>query len=307
MGRVGMNTSPLSDPWETLGEQEETALENLLEDDSPDPWEIARETEIETEFFDPDLLAVFRQLRFESPESSEPSEYLESPEVCSEADEFLENSIDSIDRRAEGETAPTFSSTFSPVNENNTKENSPTVGNDRAEKSQHFQEIDQVNLIAHRPPYVSPFLSLKKTALSPPESPKNTIFSFVSHSEKSSPPPPKIQGIRQGDVLIMPLTEAIAHWVDHDITLPFWRDSAFQKCPDLILTTGQSTGHQHRISQGKADLYQRLGIHYLRVLSAQAVLTHPEHQAVSIPQGIWVVRRQREYNSFLYREQFVSD
>ncbi|MFM7192343.1 MAG: hypothetical protein ACKOX2_16245, partial [Microcystaceae cyanobacterium] len=152
-----------------------------------------------------------------------------------------------------------------------------------------------------------PFLSQKKTVLSPSRSPQNTFFAFVSLSEKSSPSPSKILGIRQGDVLIMPLTEAIAHWVDHDITLPFWRDPSFQKCPDLVLAIGQSTGHQHRISQGKADLYQRQGIHYLRVLSAQVVLTHPEHQAITIPQGNWVVRRQREYDSWLHREQFVRD
>lgn len=305
-----MNTAPLSEPWETLGEKGETDLENLpLEDDSPDPWGIAGETEITAEFFDPDLLEVYRQLRFESPEFSESLESPESPEVVSEADESLENSPERV---TEDVTASTFSPSISSVNKNNKQEKSLTFRNDtfrnhRVGKSQHFREIDRVNLIAHRQPAVSPFLSQKKTVLFPSRSPQNTFFAFVSLSEKSSPSPSKILGIRQGDVLIMPLTEAIAHWVDHDITLPFWRDPSFQKCPDLVLATGQSTGHQHRINQGKADLYQRQGIHYLRVLSAQVVLTHPEHQAITIPQGNWVVRRQREYDSWLHREQFVRD
>ncbi|MFM8294626.1 MAG: hypothetical protein ACKN9E_08785, partial [Microcystaceae cyanobacterium] len=84
----------MSEPWETLGEKGETALENLpLEDDSPDPWGIAGETEITAEFFDPDLLEVYRQLRFESPESLESPE---SSDVVSEADESLENSTERV-------------------------------------------------------------------------------------------------------------------------------------------------------------------------------------------------------------------
>jgi hypothetical protein len=35
---------------------------------------------------------------------------------------------------------------------------------------------------------------------------------------------------------------------------------------------------------------------YLRVLSPTAILTHEEHDAVTIPQGNWEIRIQREYS-----------
>ncbi len=268
-----MTVWPLSDPWETLGETSETGLEALpLASDSSDPWESREETERETDFFDPDLLDLYRQLRNES------------LAIVSEEEKFLDIPADQVS--GDLPPIPSFASVIPVVQ---VRETPPTIYPidfrkcllDRGYtqvRSRSFQVIDSVNLIAARQLLLS-----------------------------CQVPPPKIQGIRQGDLLIMPLTERIAHWFDHEITLPFWRDPTFQKCPDLVLATGQSTGHQHRISQGKADLYQRQGTHYLRVLSAQVVLTHPEHQAVSIPQGLWAVRRQREYDSFAGWEQLVKD
>ncbi|MFM7384403.1 MAG: hypothetical protein ACKO1W_15335, partial [Microcystaceae cyanobacterium] len=109
----------MSEPWETLGEKGETDLENLpLEDDSPNPWGIAGETEITAEFFDPDLLAIYRQLRFESPES---------PEIVSEADEGLENSTDWV---LEERINPVDSPPISPVNGSPKTRNYPTFWND---------------------------------------------------------------------------------------------------------------------------------------------------------------------------------
>ena len=262
-----MTVWPLLDPGETLGENAETGLEALpLAFDLSDSWEAPEETETEADFFDPDLLDLYRQLRAESPEIvSEEEEYTENfAEMVSEQEEYAENSGETV-----REQEKFLDNSVAQVNRD-----LPVV----SVVSRSFQEIDGVNLIAAR-----------------------------QLLRSGQAPPPKIQGIRQGDLLIMPLTERIAHWFDHEITLPFWRDPTFQKCPDLVLATGQSTGHQHRISQGKADLYQRQGTHYLRVLSAQVVLTHPEHQAVSIPQGLWAVRRQREYDSWAGREQFVRD
>jgi hypothetical protein len=89
-----------------------------------------------------------------------------------------------------------------------------------------------------------------------------------------------MQPIRQGDVILLPIA-----------------DIQGKKLLHLILAQGEFTGHAHRISQGEAELYERDGILYLKVLSPTALLTHEEHNQVRIPQGNWLVRIQREYDS----------
>ena len=85
--------------------------------------------------------------------------------------------------------------------------------------------------------------------------------------------------LRQGDVILIPLTAPVAG----------------TKLPHLTLAEGEVTGHRHRISDGEAELSERDGILYLKVLSPTAKLTHEEHQAIAVPQGEWQIRIQREY------------
>jgi hypothetical protein len=95
--------------------------------------------------------------------------------------------------------------------------------------------------------------------------------------------------IRQGDVLIIP----------HDTLVKG------TKLPHLTLADGEATGHRHRISNGEAELLERDGVLYLRVLSPTAILTHEEHAQVTIPQGNWEIRIQREYEPEGWR--YVAD
>lgn len=44
---------------------------------------------------------------------------------------------------------------------------------------------------------------------------------------------------------------------------------------------------------------------YLKVFSPTALLTHEEHNPISIPQGDWMVRIQREYEPQGWR--YVAD
>lgn len=85
--------------------------------------------------------------------------------------------------------------------------------------------------------------------------------------------------LRQGDVLIVPSDTA----------------ATGTKLSHLNLAEGEVTGHRHRISNGEAELYERGGVLYLKVLSPTATLTHEEHAEISIPQGNWEIRIQREY------------
>ncbi|NJM48711.1 MAG: hypothetical protein HC860_23210 [Alkalinema sp. RU_4_3] len=65
--------------------------------------------------------------------------------------------------------------------------------------------------------------------------------------------------------------------------------------PHLVLAEGEATGHKHQITSGAAELIERNGILFLRVLSETATLSHEEHSQIQIPQGTWMVRIQREY------------
>ncbi|MBD1838108.1 hypothetical protein H6F78_11440 [Coleofasciculus sp. FACHB-64] len=97
-----------------------------------------------------------------------------------------------------------------------------------------------------------------------------------------------MQPIRQGDVILFPAQQTEG-----------------QKLPHLTLAEGEVTGHKHRISDGQAELYEKDGTLYLHVFSETATLTHEEHKAISIPQGRWMVRIQREYEPQGWR--YVAD
>jgi len=84
--------------------------------------------------------------------------------------------------------------------------------------------------------------------------------------------------IRQGDVIITNANKIEGKKLSH-----------------LTLAEGEVTGHSHRISEGIAELYEKEGTLYLKVLSDTATLIHEEHQKIKIPQGGWQVRIQREY------------
>ncbi|MBW4683152.1 MAG: hypothetical protein KME19_24165 [Microcoleus vaginatus WJT46-NPBG5] len=97
-----------------------------------------------------------------------------------------------------------------------------------------------------------------------------------------------MQPMRQGDVILTPASQIVG-----------------EKLPHLTLAEGEVTGHKHQISEGEAELYEKNGTLYLHVLSETATLTHEEHQAITIPQGDWMVRIQREYEPAGWR--YVED
>jgi hypothetical protein len=82
-----------------------------------------------------------------------------------------------------------------------------------------------------------------------------------------------MQPLRQGNVLLIPASEMVTG----------------TKLLHLTLAEGEVTGHRHHISQGEAELHERNGTLYLKMLSPTALLTHEEHQPLSILQGDWIV------------------
>ena len=89
--------------------------------------------------------------------------------------------------------------------------------------------------------------------------------------------------IRQGDVLLVPRSEAPAATVRA-------LDAAGQPLLGLRVE-GERTGHAHELA---ARVYDAPGGHVL-FLERPAPLTHPEHGTSVVPAGWWDVRIQREH------------
>lgn len=85
---------------------------------------------------------------------------------------------------------------------------------------------------------------------------------------------------RQGDILIVKMPQ-----------LPPQRKGLETR----IVAHGELTGHNHRI-EGEAQLYaddrNNLWIHAQQPFD----LVHDEHDAIHIPEGVYYVIRQREYD-----------
>ena len=82
-----------------------------------------------------------------------------------------------------------------------------------------------------------------------------------------------------------------------------------EKQDNLVLATGEATGHAHRIIKGEAELYRNVaaGLLFLRVLSESAELFHEEHESIILPYGDWEIKQQREWNWFIEETRNVKD
>jgi hypothetical protein len=93
---------------------------------------------------------------------------------------------------------------------------------------------------------------------------------------------------RQGDVLIVAATTQ-----EPQDLIP--RDNG-----RIVLAYGEVTGHAHAILDREAELRTIDGTEdrFLRIMAASGVaLVHEEHDAITLPPGDYIVRRQREYTS----------
>jgi len=79
---------------------------------------------------------------------------------------------------------------------------------------------------------------------------------------------------------------------------------------DGVIARGEITGHTHRLRPGQdAVLRAVAGLMYIEAMR-EAVVEHVlpdgrstgDHDSVSLPEGIWEVRRQREWTPEGYRQ-----
>ena len=118
-----------------------------------------------------------------------------------------------------------------------------------------------------------------------------------------------MQPIRQGDVWLYPI-EATDD-VPGMVTSRHWRDLQLDPSdPDVLLALGEVTGHAHRIKRGglgNVRFREHVPVvgrriaggtprRLLQVRHKPVLLTHEEHETLTIPPGNYEVRIQREYS-----------
>jgi hypothetical protein len=101
----------------------------------------------------------------------------------------------------------------------------------------------------------------------------------------------------QGDLCIEPVVNVA---LDGARAVPLARDGA------VVLAEGETTGHRHAFYGGEVMLYRdealardlppELYIGHVRIDGAAAELRHEEHDTITLPKGLYRVRRQREYD-----------
>jgi hypothetical protein len=100
---------------------------------------------------------------------------------------------------------------------------------------------------------------------------------------------------RQGDVLLRRVEPA------ENIGKEKRRDG------DLILAYGEVTGHAHRIKDETVREFTSEDRRFLEVMGISADVTHEEHATVTLPQGVYEVIQQREYQPGPVPSRAVAD
>ena len=78
---------------------------------------------------------------------------------------------------------------------------------------------------------------------------------------------------------------------------------------EIVLAEGEVTGHKHTITVDNPELielYEKDGQLFVKAKDNFNVL-HQEHNTITVPQGIWKVRKVREYDHFEEEVRQVKD
>ena len=98
---------------------------------------------------------------------------------------------------------------------------------------------------------------------------------------------------RQGYILLERIYEIPKQIMNHQ------QQQQQQTQDNYIIAHGES-GNQHRMSKHVLifENPENKEERYVQVLSQNTDLLHQEHKSIHIPQGIYKIRREREYNAF---------
>lgn len=96
----------------------------------------------------------------------------------------------------------------------------------------------------------------------------------------------------QGDVAFIPVMDPA------EITRVHTKGQELDpELPDRhILVEGEATGHHHSVAVAASVVAMLASVRYLEILGEDGTeVTHQEHYPVHLPQGMYIVRRQREF------------
>jgi len=100
----------------------------------------------------------------------------------------------------------------------------------------------------------------------------------------------KIQNFRQGEVLIFGLD---TKGRPREKVRESMARSGYAPKGDNVIAEGEISGHLHAITNGK--LYEKDDKIILEA-DKGCLLTHPEHKPIPIPQGVYEIKIQVEYD-----------
>lgn len=107
--------------------------------------------------------------------------------------------------------------------------------------------------------------------------------------------------IRQGDVLLLPITK-----LSEASRLRLRVTGTKEDNPHAILAFGEATGHMHRVAEpDKVSLWRSDGRRFLQV-DQPTSLVHEEHHPVALPFGLFEVLAQREYDPLLHSRRVLD-
>jgi hypothetical protein len=89
---------------------------------------------------------------------------------------------------------------------------------------------------------------------------------------------------RQGDVMMIPVR-----------AIPAGAKPGPREDGRIVLAHGEVTGHAHAIEEKGAGVFEHEGTRYVRVPREGALLRHEEHGTITVPEGAYEIRIQKEF------------
>lgn len=74
-----------------------------------------------------------------------------------------------------------------------------------------------------------------------------------------------------------------------------------------VLAEGETTGHKHQLVGGNVTTFMNNGQSVAIEVLDLTNLVHEEHKSITIPKGIYEVRRERDYNPYDTTSRTVRD
>lgn len=80
-----------------------------------------------------------------------------------------------------------------------------------------------------------------------------------------------------------------------------------KKLDKPVLAEGEVTGHTHTLLDNNVDVYEHNNGLREFTLEQDTILTHEEHNKISIPKGNWISGIVQEYDHFAEEARNVAD